>query len=206
MVSGFWVWSKAQGINSTDFSAGVPNLTEEPRPDARSTTACSTTTGRTTSPSTRSTRCRASPSSKALGLLVNEWQLSGVYRWTSGRPDHDQLLDSRHRRREPDRHRRQSERAHRRSPAIRAMGYSGDPYRQFATRRASRRRSRAAMATNRRASSRATPPINNLDLSISKNFTIYSTRASSSSGVDMFNVLNHDAVHARLTRRRTSRA
>src|SRR5207245_5620764 len=24
MVSGFWVWSKAQGINSTDFSAGLP--------------------------------------------------------------------------------------------------------------------------------------------------------------------------------------
>ena len=29
MFSGFWVWSKAQGINSTDFAAGVPNLTEE---------------------------------------------------------------------------------------------------------------------------------------------------------------------------------
>ena len=29
MVSGFWVWSKAQGINSTDFAAGVPNLSEE---------------------------------------------------------------------------------------------------------------------------------------------------------------------------------
>ena len=27
-------------------------------------------------------------SSKALGLLVNDWQLSGVYRWTSGRPLH----------------------------------------------------------------------------------------------------------------------
>ena len=29
MVSGFWVWSKAQGINSTDFAAGVPNLSAE---------------------------------------------------------------------------------------------------------------------------------------------------------------------------------
>ena len=29
MFSGFWVWSKAHGINSTDFAAGVPNLTEE---------------------------------------------------------------------------------------------------------------------------------------------------------------------------------
>ncbi len=29
MFSGFWVWSKAQGINSTDFAAGVPNLSEE---------------------------------------------------------------------------------------------------------------------------------------------------------------------------------
>ena len=25
--NGFWVWSKALGINSTDFAAGVPNLT-----------------------------------------------------------------------------------------------------------------------------------------------------------------------------------
>jgi hypothetical protein len=29
MFSGFWVWSKALGINSTDFSAGVPNLTPQ---------------------------------------------------------------------------------------------------------------------------------------------------------------------------------
>jgi hypothetical protein len=28
MVSGFWVWSKAQGINNTDFATGVPNLSE----------------------------------------------------------------------------------------------------------------------------------------------------------------------------------
>jgi hypothetical protein len=29
MFSGFWVWSKALGINSTDFDAGVPNLTKD---------------------------------------------------------------------------------------------------------------------------------------------------------------------------------
>ncbi len=57
MVSGFWVWSKAQGINSTDVSAGVPNLSEAQT--RRSTTRCWTTTGRTTSRSTPSTRHRA---------------------------------------------------------------------------------------------------------------------------------------------------
>ena len=35
MFSGFWVWSKALGINSTDFAAGVPNLTPGPDQAAR---------------------------------------------------------------------------------------------------------------------------------------------------------------------------
>ena len=84
MFSGFWVWSKVLGINSTDFSAGVPNQTKEQtkaldyslldydRPHNITLNAIYQTPSVT--------------DSKALGLLLNEWQISGVYRWTSGRP------------------------------------------------------------------------------------------------------------------------
>ena len=74
MVSGFWVWSKAQGINSTDFAAGVPNLSEE-QTQARSTTGCWTTTGRTTSPINAIYQTPTVTSSKGLGLLANDWQI-----------------------------------------------------------------------------------------------------------------------------------
>ncbi len=84
MFSGFYVWSKALGINSTDFSAGVPNLSDEQtkrldysyldydRPHNFVVNFIYQTPTVT--------------SSKALGVLANEWQISGVYRWTSGRP------------------------------------------------------------------------------------------------------------------------
>jgi hypothetical protein len=99
MVSGFWVWSKAQGINSTDFSPGVPNLSEEET--SASTTRCWTTTGRTTSPSTPSTDTERDEQERA--------RRPGERLATVGRLPMDerpavygQLLDSRHRRREPE--------------------------------------------------------------------------------------------------------
>ena len=69
-------------------------------------------------------------------------------------------------------------------------GYSGDPYKQFDTRRASRRRSRAATAPSRRGSSCDSPPINNLDLSISKRFSIFKS-TKFEIRLDVFNALNH---------------
>ena len=58
MFSGFYVWSKALGINNDDFSAGVPNLSDEETHAARLLVA-RTTTARTTSSSTSSTRRRS---------------------------------------------------------------------------------------------------------------------------------------------------
>ena len=84
MFSGFYVWSKALGINNDDFSAGVPNLTKDAdapldyslldydRPHNFVVNAIYQTPVVTTS--------------NLLGILANEWQISGVYRWTSGRP------------------------------------------------------------------------------------------------------------------------
>ena len=154
MFSGFWVWSKAQGINSTDFSAGVPNLSEA---------------------ETRHLDYSLLDYDRTHNFMVNaiyqtptrdEQQgarLSGERLAALGRLPVDErpavtgrLLDSRHRRREPDRHRRQSERAHR--PDVRPGKRATAAIRtsSSATRRASRRRSRAARATRRRGSSCAT--------------------------------------------------
>ena len=115
-----------------------------------STIRSSTTTARTTSWSTSSTRCRQ-VATGALGALANDWQLSGIYRWTSGRPyavnfsipgiGAENLTGTDG------------------NPNARVVvtcdpgrGWSGDAY-GSSIRRASRRRSPAAMARNRRASS-----------------------------------------------------
>ena len=120
-------------------------------------------------------------SSKALGLLVNDWQLSGVYRWTSGRPYTISFS----------------------IPGIGAAnltgtdgnpnarialtcdpgsGYSGDPYRQF--------NNPACFAPPQPGSKgdetprffARNPPLNNLDLSVSKNFADCARDRSSRSG------------------------
>lgn len=185
MFSGFWVWSKALGINSNDFAAGVPNLSKEEtkrldyslvdydRPHNIVLNAIY--------------QMPTVTSSKALGLLANDWQLSGVYRWTSGRPytvgysipgiGNSNLTGTD-------------------NPGARialtcdpGKGYSGDPYQQFNT---------SCFAppqpgSNGNESSRFFvhgPPINNLDMSLSKNFAVVG-RTRFEFRLDMFNALNH---------------
>jgi len=186
MISGFWVWSKALGINSTDFSAGVPNQTAEQtkhldyslldydRPHnftINTVYQMPSVTG-----------------SKVLGLLVNEWQLSGVYRWTSGRPytvgfsipDIGAVnltgTDG--------------------NPNARIVvtcdpgnGYSSDPYRQLNTECFAPPQRGSKGDESSRFFVRA-PPLNNLDMSVAKRFTL--TRGVKAEfRVDMFNALNH---------------
>ena len=81
----FWVWSKALGINSTDFSAGVPNQTKEQTRAPRLLAAGLRSSAqhhaqRDLPDAERDDRARRS------ACWLNEWQISGVYRWTSGRP------------------------------------------------------------------------------------------------------------------------
>ena len=186
MLSGFYVWSKALGINSTDFSAGVPNQTKEQtrrldyslldydRPHNITINAIYQTPNVTTS--------------KGLGLLANEWLLSGVYRWTSGRPYTVGFS----------------------IPGIGAQnltgtdgnpnariavtcdpgrGWSGDPYKQLNTSCFAPPKPGSDGAESARFFVRS-PPINNLDMSVSKNFKApkglkFEVR------LDMFNALNH---------------
>jgi hypothetical protein len=187
MFSGFWVWSKALGINSTDFAAGVPNLSKEQtraldyslldydRPHNITLNAIY--------------QMKSFTENKALGYAINDWQLSGVYRWTSGRPytvgfsipsiGAANLTGSSDG-----------------NPNARIVvtcdpgaGYSSDPYRQLNT---------SCFAppqpgSNGNESSRFfvhAPPINNLDMSLSKKFKIYG-RTNAEFRVDMFNALNH---------------
>src|SRR5947207_95406 len=84
MFSGFYGWGRARGINSTDFSAGVPNLTKEQtrRLDYSLLDYDRTNNFVVNFIYQTPTVARG----KAVGVLANEWQISGVYRWTSGRP------------------------------------------------------------------------------------------------------------------------
>jgi hypothetical protein len=186
LLSGFWVWSKAQGINSTDFSAGVPNLTkEETKRLDYSLLDFDRTHNLTVNAIYQTPRATER---RGLGLLANDWQLSGVYRWTSGRPYTVNFQ----------------------IPGIGAAnltgtdgnpnarialtcdpgkGYSGDPYRQwdhpecFAPPQPGSRGDETPRFFARE------PPLNNFDLSVSKNFPI-AHGAKFEIRLDVFNVLD----------------
>jgi hypothetical protein len=185
MVSGFWVWSKAQGINNTDFAAGVPNLSDE---ETRRLDYSLLDYDRTHNFTINAIYQTPSvTSSRGLGVLVNDWQLSGVYRWTSGRPYTVNFsipgigaanltgTDG--------------------NPNARVVvtcdpgrGWSGDPFIQL----------NAACLTPPQPGSKGdespryfvrNPPLNNLDLSVSKNFAIVHG-AKFEIRLDMFNILD----------------
>ena len=185
--TGFWVWSKALGINNDDFAAGVPNLTEAEtrrldyglvnydRPHNILLNAIY--------------QLPRFTESRMLGYLINEWQLSGSYQWLSGRPYAVNFnipgigaanltgTDG--------------------NPNARIVltcdpgdGYSGDPYRQFAN--------TSCFAPPQPGSDGAesarffvrNPPINNVNLSVSKRVSLVG-RSQFEFRVDMFNALNH---------------
>jgi hypothetical protein len=127
-------------------------------------------------------------SSKALGLAINDWQISGVYRWTSGRPyavnfnipgiGAQNLTGTDG------------------NPNARIVltcdpgrGWSGDPYRQLDASCFAPPQPGSDGAESARFFVR-NPPINNLDLSLSKNFAIVKS-VKFEFRVDMFNALNH---------------
>jgi Carboxypeptidase regulatory-like domain len=186
MFSAFYVWSKALGINSNDFAAGVPNLSKEEtrrldyslldydRPHNFVLNAIYQTPTVT--------------SSKALGLLANDWQISGVYRWTSGRPYTVGFSI-------PDIG-AQNLTGTDGNPNARIVltcnpgrGWSGDPYNQLDASCFAPPQPGSDGAESARFFVR-NPPINNLDLSLSKNFAVVRT-VKFEFRVDMFNALNH---------------
>ena len=126
--------------------------------------------------------------SGVLGVAANDWQISGIYRWTSGRPYGVGFQ----------------------VPGIGAAnltgtdgnpnarvaltcdpgrGWSGDPYKQLDTSCFAPPKPGSDGAESARFFVRA-PPINNVDLSLSKNFVIVGG-VKFELRVDMFNALNH---------------
>ena len=185
MFSFFYVWSKALAINSTDGSAGAPNLSEE---ETRRLDYSLTDYDRPHNFVTNFVYQTPEVSqSKVIGLLTNNWQVSGVYRWTSGRPytvgfsipgiGNANLTGTT-------------------DPGARIAltcdpgnGYSGDPYVQFNTSCFAPPQPGSDGAESARFFVHA-PPINNLDLSFSKVFAM-PKNMKFEFRVDMFNALNH---------------
>ena len=184
--NGFWVWSKALGINSTDFAAGVPNLS-----DAATRRLDYSLLDYDRPHNILLSSIYQLPSftsSKVLGLLINEWQLSGAYRWTSGRPygvgfnisgiSAQNLTGTDG------------------NPNARIVltcdpggGSSSDPYRQINTACFAQPQPHSDGAESSRFFLHS-PPINNLDMSVSKRVTVYG-KSQFEFRVDIFNALNH---------------
>ena len=186
MFSGFYVWSKALGINNDDFAAGAPNLTKE---QTKHLDYSLTSYDRPHNVVLNSIyQMPEVTSNKALGVLANNWQLSGVYRWTSGRPygvgfsipgiGQANLAGDDG------------------NPGARIVllcapgtGWSSDPYRQLNTACFAPPQPGSKGDESSRFFVRA-PPQNNLDMSLSKTFAVYK-QTKFEFRVDMFNALNH---------------
>ena len=100
MFSAFYVWSKALTINNDDFAAGRPNASDA---EIRRADYSYADYDRPQNFVLNFVYQTPKVASGVLGVLANDWQISGIYRWTSGRPYSDRLLDPGHRQREPDR-------------------------------------------------------------------------------------------------------
>jgi hypothetical protein len=183
--SGFYVWSKALAINSVDASAGVPNLSEA---ETRRLDYSLTDYDRPHNFVVNAIYQIPKFASGPLGVAVNDWQISGIYRWVSGRPytvnfnipniNAANLTGTDG------------------NPNARVVltcdpgrGWGSDPYRQLDTSCFAPPQPGSDGAESARFFVRS-PPINNVDLSLSKNFGVikgirFEIRA------DMFNALNH---------------
>ena len=188
MFSFFYVWSKALGINNDDFAAGLPNQTDE---EVRRLDYSYVNTDRPHNfvfnaiyelPFMKE---QDTVASKILG----GWQLSGVYRWTSGRPqgvgysipniNNSNLTGSADG-----------------NPGARIVltcdpgqGYGSDPYAQFNTSCFAPPQPGSDGAESARFFMRQ-PPINNLDASMSKIFG-GPKNLKFEFRIDAFNVFNH---------------
>ena len=83
MFSVFYVWSKALTVNSTDQSPGIPNATKEQIKQYDYSYADYDRPQNFVANFIYQTPKKASG---VLGYLVNDWQLSGIFRYSSGRP------------------------------------------------------------------------------------------------------------------------
>jgi hypothetical protein len=193
MLSGFWVWSKAQGINSTDAAAGVANLSEE---ETRRLDYSLLDFDRTHNFTVNAIyQTPIATSRRGLGLLVNEWQVSGIYRWTSGRPYVVNFsipgIGARNLTGSDGNAGIQSYAANGRIALTcdPGRGWSGDPYKQFAHPECFAPPQPGSKGDESPRLFAREPPINNVDLSIAKNLGI-AHGAKFEIRLDIFNALN----------------
>jgi hypothetical protein len=185
MFGMFYVWSKTLGINNDDFTPGVPNQSEA---ETRRLDYSYIASDRPHNVVLNFVYQTPSVASGALGALANDWQISGIYRWTSGRPYNIAFnipgigaanltgTDG--------------------NPNARVVltcdpgsGWSGDPYRQINTSCFAPPQPGSDGAESARFFLHA-PPINNIDLSLSKKIRIRGD-VGAEVRLDMFNALNH---------------
>jgi hypothetical protein len=186
MFSAFYVWSKALGINSTDFSPGAPlseaetrrrdySLVDHDRPHNFVVNFIYQTPAKASGP---------------LAIVVNDWQISGVYRWTSGRPYAVNFSI-------PGINNANNLTGNDGNPAARVVllcdpgrGWSSDPYKQIEHPECFAPAQPGSLGLESARYFLHGPPINNLDMSLSKRFRLYRDVAFELR-VDMFNALNH---------------
>jgi hypothetical protein len=190
MFSVFYVWSKALGISNDDFSAGLPNAT-----DAEIRRLDYGLLGTDRPHNFVANFIYQLPflknSNSVLGKIAGDWQLSGVYRFTSGNPQGvgynigGGSINQSHLTGSADG-----------NPGARivlvcdpGVGYGGDPYAQFDTSCFRQPQPGSDGAESARFFMRRSP-INNVDLSLSKIFAgprslKFEVR------IDAFNALNH---------------
>jgi hypothetical protein len=184
MFSVFYVWSKTLGVGSTDWSSRIPYSSDE---ENRRVNYSYTDYDRPHNFVLNFIYQTPKVASGVLGVLANEWQVSGIYRWSSGRPYAINWsipgIGSNNLTGGTDV-----------TPRVvltcdPGSGWSGDPYAQIDT------ACFAPPQVGSRGDESARfflhgPPINNVDLSVSKSFSIgkgvrFEVR------LDAFNALNH---------------
>jgi len=185
MVSAFYVWSKALTVNNDDFTAGLPSGDKDAIKRLDYSYASYDRPNNFVLNFIYQTPKLASG---ALGAIANDWQISGVYRWTTGLPyrvgysipgiGNANLSGTD-------------------NPAARVVvtcdpgkGYTSDPYHMiehpecFAPPQPGSDGAESARFFLRN------PPTNNLDLSIAKKFLVHKTMGLEVR-LDAFNALNH---------------
>jgi hypothetical protein len=185
MFSVFYVWSKALTINNDDFTAGRPNATAE---EIRRADYSYASFDRPHSFAVNFIYQTPKVASGVLGVLANDWQISGIYRYTSGRPyainfsipgiGASNLTGS-----------DGNQNARVVLTCDPGKGSSGDPYKQIDT---------SCFAPPQPGSDGTEsarfflhgPPISNLDMSLSKVFPV-GKRVKLEVRLDAFNALNH---------------
>jgi hypothetical protein len=186
MFSAFYVWSKALTIANTDFSAGLPNATEE---EIRRLDYSYAEYDRPHNVVVNAIYQLPKLADGALGFLINNWQVSGVFRWTSGRPygvgysipgiNQTNLVGNDG------------------NPGARVVltcnpggGSSSDPYRQIGNVNCFAPPQPGSDGSESARFFLWAPATNNLDMSLSKTFTA-GKRARVEVRLDAFNALNH---------------